>query len=166
MDTRGKIHEVRGSGLSCHSPSPHVLHSERAGVPGQHVVVEDNFSSSLGAGWSCPLLGWGSHCGRRLCSQTAAWSTVFPCWWLSQGKARSGSKMAGPVGTFPGRLLRPRVMFQSPRTYLLRGPGVVSQARHSHQTQVHHLQLFSPVVCVCVFPISCALWPSWEFLLI
>ena len=47
-----------------HSPSPVIL--PECGL-GQHICGREQFQFLLGAGWSCPFLGWGSQCGRKLC---------------------------------------------------------------------------------------------------
>lgn len=47
-----------------HSPSPVIIPA--CGL-GWHVCGGEQFQFLLGAGWSCPFLGWGSQCGRKLC---------------------------------------------------------------------------------------------------
>lgn len=104
-DTRGGALEVRDSGPSGHSPSPMCLPACR--VPGPQVVVEDNFSSFLGL--AGPAHCWGGVAAVEGNSASdPSLERVFPCSWPRQGRGvvRTGSEMAGPVGTFPGGLVQ------------------------------------------------------------
>lgn len=106
MDTRGKIHEVRGSGLSCHSPSPHVLHSERCARPA--CGGGRQFQFLLGGWLVLPIVGVGQPLWKETLFPNPSLEHCLPLLVAEpRGKARSGSKMAGPVGTFPEGLLRP-----------------------------------------------------------
>lgn len=81
--------------------------------PGPGVCGGGQFQFPLGAGWSWPLLGWGSHCGRKVClrlwlgplssSVGAKWGISRKGWeaeiWMQDGRS---------CGHLPGRnWLRP-----------------------------------------------------------
>lgn len=61
---RGGPLELGDSGLSYHFPTPYI---PPCLWPGPGVCGGGQFQFPLGAGWSWPLLGWGSHCGGKVC---------------------------------------------------------------------------------------------------